>query len=200
MPKTSTGGLRGGRALYRTRDAYASQGFEDDTRQSRLGGLVVARLWENVVIPGGGVDTLITFPAYVSMFGPSIFLRGFYYKDGTFYCNLGGTYRISLNLRTGDVPANSSATSAIQVTRGVNTFRQLQAVSNTDAVTAGSFFIYSDVVLDLLPGDVVQIYAASIGGGFTVSGGTNNTSAAGGVADNARSYMTIEQIDLPSPA
>jgi hypothetical protein len=198
MPKSSTGGLKGGRALYRGQNSYASQGFENDTRQSQLGGLVVAYKWGDQTT-GVGTPTVITFPqTYLSSTFNPLFLRGFAFNPATstFTCRKPGTYRIFYSLDVTDLVGTDSALSRLRIFRGVDE-RALRAALVSAPVDRGPL-ITSDIV-DLQYGDQFYLVATTTKAAI-ILGGSLGTNELGGREETFRSCLLVEQIDLPAPA
>lgn len=203
MPKTSTGGLKGGRALYRSKDAYASQGFENDTRQSQLGALLIANVQgDSLQSITAGTENVVLFPSrsLSRITPPAVFSRGFIYDNaGAFFCRAGGTFKFAVSLRLTDLAVNTLAQATLQIVRGQDIIRFTFTNVNTDAVNTNSFVVQGSHYVDLLPGDVISLLIDP-GNTTTLRGTTEATNTSGGLTATVRqSYFSLEQIDLPAP-
>lgn len=205
MPKTSTGGLKGGRALYRGKDAYASQGFENDTRQSQLGGLLVAYLDVDMAL-ASGTDTVLTFAnTVVNNLFSTVFLRNFQRigTSGVFVARRGGTYRCSYGVTITGIAAAQTAFVNLYIRRGVDIVEYRARQTNPDAATASNATIGGVVYFDLLPGDQIYLTAnpGTSAGALATGMNANSASGLGGTLYSFDlSYLHLEQTDLPSPA
>lgn len=199
MPKTSAGGLKGGRALYRGQNAYASQGFENDTRRSQLGGLAVIHLWGNQNIPTGtSVYTPVSWGFYISSIFTNVFTRGFTLKDNVLYCQKVGTYKVSYSVRA-NLPATNFLDSRLQISRiGAPTRSYYAALSNPDAATTATVqLVGAPFVVDLLKGDTLVLgLRHDNGGSVTINGGA----VSGDTLNINLTTLLVEQIDLGAPA
>lgn len=199
MPRSNNSrSLTGGRALYRGKDAYAAQGFENDTRQSQLPALAVLHLWGNQSIPGGSVETTILFNrSYTSSTFNPIFTRNFFYTDdGYLITQKTGTYFFNFALRGGDVAAGESLRATIEVSRGFDRRLFFYVSPNSSAGVANVTLSAGDYV-DLKQGDTIRIFTSNPTA-FTVSGGSVAPNAAGtGIDETIRStYLSLEEVDL----
>ncbi len=206
MPRSNTGPggrtLTGGRALYTGKNAYASQGFENDTRQSQLGGLVSAYLWGNQTT-ANGTETVVSFNQnYTSATVSPVFVRGFTFSPSlqAFICQATGTYRFMFSADVNTLVAADTVTIFLRVWRGtsVRTYRASQ--TNTDAVTSMRTPVTCMGYVDLRPGDRITLSSISTTG-VLLAGGTTGTSTLNGLDEilNA-TYLHLEQTDLPAPA
>lgn len=206
MPRSNEGPtgrtLKGGRAYYRGQNAYASQGFENDQRQSQLSGLMFAYLVGTTTSGINNVfaDVVLGAPVTVSSMSTALFLRGFYQDPATgiFYCRKTGTYKFFHSLRVSDLGPGEQFNSQMLVTRGVNEQRFFSAVTNTDAAASGSFLSAFTGYVDLRDGDILRFQTSTSGAvARTLQGMTQAVSAAGGTSDVFRpTYLSLEQVDL----
>jgi hypothetical protein len=198
MPKTSAGGLKGGRALYRGPNAYASQGFENDTRRSQLGALAMLYLWGNQSIPTGtSVYTPVAWSSYISSTFTNVFTRGFVLKDNILYCRRTGTYKVSFSVKA-SLPATNYLDARLQITRlGAATRNYYATLSNSDAATTANVqLVGTPFVTDLLEGDTLVLgLQHNNGGSVTVSGG----SVSGDSLTINLTTLLVEEIDLGAP-
>lgn len=169
MPRRTPGGLKGGRALYRGPNSYASQGFENDTRKSQLGGLLIAYLYGNLALTPS-VETTIPFAAYASRLYRSVFLRSFMQlssNDG-FVCRSGGTYRINLGLETYSGPVAAY----VKVTRDTDQFSLLARSASTSDTGTIYPFGGSTIPSGTLPCDGSAVSRTTYANLFAVIGTT----------------------------
>lgn len=203
MPRSNQGPsgrtLAGGRAYYTGRNAYASQGFENDTRVSQLPALAILYLWGDQTIPGGSVDTAVQFaPSYASATLNPIFARGIYFNPNDFslYCQATGTYRFTASIRAKNLAAATAVVMRVKVRRGNSERLFDQALVNMAAAATNDISVTLSGFIDLLPGDYVFLTGAS-SGGFTLSGGSVGTAPLGGIQEDLQpTYLFLEQIDL----
>lgn len=201
MPRSNQGpsgrSLTGGRALYTGVNAYASQGFENDTRQSQLPALAIIYLWGDQIIPAA-TDTAIKFNlGYASSTFNPIFTRGIYFNptDFSLYCQMAGTYRFDMSARAKTLGGGTTAVMRVRTRRGINERQQTQALPNL-AAGAGDFTLSLSGYLDLLPGDQVFITVSS-SGGFTLGGGSTTIAALGGLEEDIQpTFLHLYQVDL----
>jgi len=204
MPRSSDRrGLSGGRALYRSKqDSYASQGFEDDTRQSQLGGMVVAYLGANQSLPINTDTPLIFSVSQVNSLYTNLFMRGFMLAgDGTgFFVRKGGTYRASFQVFYNLLgAAQQTGSSILSITRGVDALKLRARFTNTDALNTGVFETAYTGIVDLLPGDFVQLTANPGAVICNAEGITTASNARGGTDFIVNSGLVLQEIDLPAP-
>lgn len=195
MPRTSKGGLRGGRALYTGKNAYASQGFENDTRQTTLGGLAACYLVADrnntaadatAIVWGAGIISLgnaNTTPTH------NVFLRGFsLLSDGaTLQCRTPGTYRIQGGVRCASVPVSTVVIARVQVTRSNSLIYSVAAVSqNVSATVVGGQVDINTLpaLLDLQSGDFIQLIIQGLTAGTVSLGASYGTG------------LYLEQLDI----
>lgn len=205
MPLSNQGpggrSLTGGRALYTGKNAYASQGFENDTRQSVLPSLAILYLWGTPqAIPAGLVDTSVAFVAnYASSSFNPIFTRGLYFNasDYSLSCQASGTYRLDAGARFNGLAAGTIGVVRVRIRRGLDERAWDDAIINPFAAAANDFSITLSTYVDLLAGDRIQLLAATNSAGVTLSAGTTYASASGGRGEGTgRTFLNLYQIDL----
>lgn len=203
MPRSNSGPtgrtLTGGRAYYTGKNAYASQGFENDTRVSTLPALALLYFWGNQTIPAGGVDTTIPFTAsYASGTFNPIFTRGIVFNPNDFslYCQATGTYHFESSIRLNSLGPTDAAIMRIKVRRGNNERQFLQASTNISTTVSSGFTVNHSGYVDLVQGDYLFLTAACTSGA-TLAGGSTSTSPLGGLLESLQpTYLFLEQIDL----
>lgn len=130
MVRTIPKKLDGGRtALYRGKDAYASQTFEDDQRAQAFSGLLIAYLHGNQSLTPS-VNNNIVFAPRTSKFYKNLILRKFIQlaSQAAFMSQGNGTYKLSLGVETYSGPVQA----IINVQRGND---QLQLVAEASAAS-----------------------------------------------------------------
>lgn len=180
MPRNQQPGLVGGRALYTGKNAYASQGFENDTRQRQLPGLAACYLAAdrtNITADA----TAIAWGAVISSIGTSnIFLRGFtLLSDGaTLQCRLPGTYRLTAGIRFTTIPVSTTPVLRVQVMRQGNVVYDVVAITQnvSASVVGGQTEIKTmPVPIDLQTGDSIYALIQNLSAGTVTFGASYST-------------------------
>lgn len=177
MPKTNKNRkIPGGRAQYTGKNAYASQGFENDTRVEQLSGLAYCYLAGNLVLTS--TSQTIVWGKTVGAAGfNNIFTRGFtLLSDGaTLSCLTPGTYRIDSSLQL-YVQATQTGTIFATVKRAGTILFQAQGLFQASTTQQQTTLTTVPFIFDLKAGDQISlILAAAISttvlGGFGPSTG-----------------------------
>ncbi len=201
MPRSnSSRRLDGGRALYRGRDAYASQGFENDTRQTELGGLAVIQLYGDYSL-SMSVDNEIPFPDYVSKLYSAVYLRGFARlsdSSSRFVVRRGGTYRVYVSVFNPFQGTGQSLNASILIKRGVDEIRMFSRILNSDALMPGPFPASTMDILDLQKGDIFYLLVnPQASAGALLRGNSTQATAEGGIAERLEgTRLILEQVDV----
>lgn len=198
MPRSnSSRSLTGGRAAYRSKDAYASQGFENDTRQTQLPAMAALYLWGSQIIPtGASTYTPVNWGSYTSGAFQNVFLRNFF-LDGSnqLYCRRGGTYKITTSVAT-QVPEFCVFNTRLRITRPVNVIRDFYVTMRDTSGTNDVQLTSPPIIVDLLEGDTLVLAVNHDDpGSVTLQGGA----AFGTELTMSLTTLYIEQIDLVAP-
>lgn len=191
--------LTGGRALYTGKNAYASQGFENDARQSKLGALLSATLYGPQNLPASTYTELL-FPDYASKLYRAVFTRNFSRipDTGKFVAQKTMTVRITANAETTSLAAGQLLIFVVNITRGADL---IQLTGITQDTGVGAAFLGVERIwtgVDLFAGDVISMTVnPSASGGCSATGATSGTSPSGGLLESWNGCsLTVEELDL----
>lgn len=197
--------LTGGRALYKGANAYASQGFENDSRQTQLGGLLIAYLVPDFPLVSS-TDNILPFPnTEINKLFSAVYLRGFTRigDTGVFVAQKAGTYRVSFGATVAGLFPTQTSFVNLYIRRNPDIVEYRARQTNPDAANNSNATLGGVVYADLLPGDSIYLTAnPGVSPGALATG--MNAPSASGLGGTLYSfdltYLHLEQIDLPSPA
>lgn len=178
MPRKVQPDLVGGRALYTGKNAYASQTFENDTRQRQLPGLAACYLSADRTNTAQDALALVWGQSISSIGTPNVFLRGFWLlADGaTLQCTTPGSYKLSCGLRFAVLAASTTGVFRVQVKRAGNVVYDIVSTAfNTGAVNGQFQLTPPPVPVDLQIGDQVYMVVQSPGAGLATLGSAYST-------------------------
>lgn len=190
MPRSKSNGLPGGRAQYTGQNAYASQGFENDTRSQlqALGGLAYAYLAVDRVIVTADQTAIVwgQIPTPLSGWN-NTFMRGFVLQpDGaTISCTQPGTYKITSAIRLLGIPTSGQALSRINISNasGGSFPSPIGVWGNSAAIATGQQILTTiPLIVDLQKGTNIT---------FSINGVTGITMGGGQTTG-----IVIEQLDI----
>lgn len=149
-------GLPLGRAKYRTKDAYAAQSREYETRTDQSPGYIKAVLQANFPVLAGVNAVIVWQTTSLSVFFQVLQKFGWSYDSvsGAFICRRPGLYQISAAFRTLDAVAGENFQVQIKVVRGIFSYILFSRA------TAGGAFAQIGLMtdFDFQEGDILDVH------------------------------------------
>lgn len=159
MVRTKPDGLKRGRALYRGKDAYASQTFENDQRAQYLTGLLSVFGAQEVILSPSAYNT-IAFLDTRSKEVESPVMRHFSRVTGNagkFICQRDFTSEVSGGVRIDSVDNSAFVDARLIIIRGSVIFLFVASTTNLTGSTATVELIFAPKVFDIKRGDVIYM-------------------------------------------